>query len=70
MVNHYYIYILDRDFGPLDNGIRASDEPARVPRIADTRDAAKIDGVFRKWLRRVPHPFAPAHRAAGYRWKL
>jgi hypothetical protein len=106
MPNHYYVYILDRDFGPLfikfcsyfpypaklclnghewlkrqlthreiafeplDNGIRSSDEPSRVQRIADTLDAAKIDAVFRKWLRRLPHPFAPAHRAAGYRYQL
>ena len=106
MPNHYYVYILDRDFGPLfikccssfpspaklclnghewlnrqltqreipfeplDNGIRSSDAPARVQRIADTLDAAKIDAVFRKWLRRIPHPFAPAHRAAGYRYQL
>ena len=106
MVNHYYVYILDRDFGPLfikfcsyfpypaklclnghewlkrqltqrgmafeplDNGIRTSDESARVQRIADTLDASKIDAVFRKWLRRIPHPFAPAHRAAGYRYQL
>jgi len=106
MVNHYYVYILDRDFGPLflkfcsyfpypaklclnghewlkrqltqrgipfeplDNGIRSSEKAARVQRIADTLDAAKIDAVFRKWLRRVPHPFAPAHRAAGYRYQL
>ena len=106
MVNHYYVYILDRDFGPvfikfcsyfpypaklclnghewlkrqltqreipfepLDNGIRSSVETRRVQRIADTLDAAKIDAVFRKWLRRLPHPFAPAHRAAGYRYHL
>jgi hypothetical protein len=106
MVNHYYVYILDRDFGPLfikfcsyfpypaklclnghewlkrqlthrgvpfeplDNGIRASAEAGRVQRIADTLDASKIDAVFRKWLRRLPHPFAPAHRAAGYRYHL
>src|SRR6266540_4271790 len=106
MPNHYYVYILDRDFGPLfikfcsyfpypaklclnghewlkrqltqreipfeplDNGIRSSDAPARVQRIADTLDAAKIDAVFRKWLRRLPHPFAAAHRAAGYRYQL
>ena len=78
MPNHYYVYILDRDFGPLfikfcsyfpysaklclnghewlkrqltqrgipfeplDNGIRSTDEPGRVQRIADTLDAAKI----------------------------
>ncbi len=106
MPNQYYIYILDRDFGPLfikfcsyfpyaaklclnghewlkrqltqrgipfeplDNGIRSSDESARVQRIADTLDAAKIEAVFRKWLRRLPHPFLPAHRAAGYRYQL
>jgi hypothetical protein len=105
-VNHYYVYILDHDFGPLfikfcsyfpyatkmclnghewlkrqltqrgisheplDNGIRSSDNPARVQRIANTLDAAKIDAVFRKWLRRLPHPFTAAHRAAGYRYQL
>src|ERR1700682_3205720 len=103
MPTQYYIYVLDRDFGPLfikfcsyfpyatkiclnghewlkrqltqrgipfeplDNGIRSSDEAGRVQRIADTLDAAKIDAVFRKWLRRLPHPFAAAHRKAGYR---
>ncbi len=106
MPNHYYVYILDRDFGPLfikfcsyfpyavklclnghewlkrqltqrgiafeplDNGIHSSAEAARVQRIADTLDSTKIDAVFRKWLRRLPHPFAPAHRAAGYRYQL
>jgi len=106
MVNHYYVYLVDRDFGPLflkfcsyfpyavklclnghewlkrqltrrgiayeplDNGIRSSADAARVQRIADTLDAAKIDAVFRKWLRRLPHPFTAAHRAAGYRYHL
>jgi hypothetical protein len=105
-VNHYYVYLLDRDFGPLfikfcsyfpypvkvclnghewlkrqlsqrgipyeplDNGIRSTAEAARVQRIANTLDAAKIDAVFRKWLRRLPHPFTPAQRAAGYRYQL
>ncbi|MBI3264623.1 MAG: hypothetical protein HYZ58_15975 [Acidobacteria bacterium] len=106
MVHHDYVYLVDKDFGPLfvkfcsylpypaklclnghewlkrqltrrevpfeplDNGIRSSDEPARVQRIADTLDATKIEAVFRKWLRRLPHPFAAAHRAAGYRYQL
>jgi hypothetical protein len=106
MVNHYYVYLVDRDFGPLfikfcsyfpypaklclnghewlkrqltqraipfeplDNGIRSTGQPPRVQRIADTLDAAKIEAVFRKWLRRLPHPFAAAHRAAGYRYQL
>jgi hypothetical protein len=106
MVNHYYFYLLDRDFGPLfvkfcsyfpypvkvclnghewlkrqltqrrvpfealDNGIRSSDNAARVQFIADTLNPARIEAVFRKWLRRLPHPFAPAHRAAGYCYQL
>jgi hypothetical protein len=106
MVNHYYVYILDKDFGPLfikfcsyfpyaaklclnghewlkrqltnraiayeplDNGVRSCADPARVQRIADSLDATTIDAVFRKWLRRLPHPFAAAHRAAGYRYQL
>jgi hypothetical protein len=106
MVNHYYVYLVDRDFGPLfikfcsyfpypaklclnghewlkrqltrrgipyeplDNGIRSTVDAARVQRIAKDLDAAKIDAVFRKWLRRLPHPFAPAHRTAGYRYHL
>ncbi len=105
-VNHYYFYILDRDFGPLfikfcsyfpyavkvclnghewlkrqltqrgiaheplDNGIRSSEDATRVQRIANTLDAPKIDAVVRKWLRRLPHPFLGAHRAAGYRYQL
>jgi hypothetical protein len=106
MVNHYYVYILDRDFGPLfikfcsyfpypaklclnghewlkrqltqrqipfeplDNGIRATPAAPRVQQIADTLTADKIDAVFRKWLRRLPHPFTAAHRKAGYRYHL
>src|ERR1700674_2352932 len=106
MVNHYYFYIVDKDFGPLfikfcsyfpyaaklcvnghewlkrqltqreipfeplDNGIRASAVPARVQQIANELDAARIDAVFRKWLGRLPHPFAAAHRDAGYRYHL
>ena len=57
-------------YEPLDNGIRSTEDAARVQRLANTLDAAKIDAVFRKWLRRLPHPFIAAHRAAGYRYQL
>jgi hypothetical protein len=106
MPNHYYFYLLDRDFGPLfikfcsyfpyaaklclnghewlkrqltqrgiafeplDNGIRSTEAPRRVQQIANTLTAEKIDAVFRKWLRRLPHPFMAAHRKAGYRYQL
>jgi len=106
MVNHYYFYLLDRDFGPLfikfcsyfpysikvclnghewlkrqldkrglpyealDNGILSCNDPRGVQRLADRLDAKKIEAVFRKWLGRLPHPFAPKHRAAGYCYRL
>ena len=31
---------------------------------------AQIDALLRKWLARVPHPFSPADRAAGYRYDV
>jgi hypothetical protein len=106
MVNHYYFYIDDTDFGPLfikfcsyfpytakvcinghewlkrqlkkkniafealDNGILSCEEPERVQKIAGQLDAAKIETLFRKWLRRLPHPYTAADRKAGYRYDL
>ncbi len=102
MVNQYYIYGVDQDFGPffltfcsyfpynaklclngheylkrqlakeeiaydaLDNGLLSCADPARAQAICDGLDAALIDGLLRKWLARLPHPFTPEDRAAGY----
>ncbi len=106
MVNHYYFYVLDRDFGPmflkfcsyfpytlkvclnghewlkrqlaqrriafepLDNGLLSCEDPKTAQRLADRLDAAKIERVIRKWLARLPHPFSPADRRAGYRYEF
>src|SRR6516225_9269047 len=106
MVNHYYFYCVDEDFGPfflkfcsyfpynaklclngheylkrqlakegiafaaLDNGILSCDDPKRLQQIADGLDAAKTDALLRKWLTRLPHPFTPADRKAGYRYDV
>ena len=106
LVNHYYFYCVDENFGPffvkfcsyfpynaklclngheyakhqlerehiayqaLDNGIRSCVDPKRLQQICDSLSAAKIDALLRKWLRRLPHPFPPADRAAGYRYQL
>lgn len=106
MVNHYYIYAVDRDFGPfflkfcnyfpfnaklclngheyakrqlaqkgiafeaLDNGILSCADPGRLQRICDGLSAEKIDGLLRKWLRLLPHPFTGADRKAGYRYDI
>lgn len=106
MVNHYYFYCVDRDFGPffikigsyfpyngkllingheyakrqldragipyeaLDNGIRACEDPRRLQKICDGLSAGKIDNLARKWLRRLPHPFTPQDRRAGYTYDV
>ncbi len=106
MVNHFYFYGVDRDFGPfflkfgtyfpytaklclngheyvkrqlaqrgiafeaLDNGILSCAHPRRLQTLCDGLSAEKIDAFFRKWLRRLPHPFARRDRQAGYRYEL
>src|SRR4051794_1953697 len=106
MVNHYYFYGIDEDFGPfflkfctyfpynaklcingheyakrqlakegiafeaLDNGVLSCADPRRLQRICDGLAARKIDALLRKWLGRLPHPFTPADRAAGYRYDV
>jgi hypothetical protein len=106
MVNHYYIYAVDRDFGPfflkfcsyfpfnaklclngheyakrqlaregiafeaLDNGVLTCADPKRLQRICDGLSAEKINGLLRKWLRLLPHPFTGADRKAGYRYDI
>ena len=60
-------------FTALDNGFAALDDPAdvaAVQAICDGLTAEAIDGLVRKWLARLPHPFTPADRAAGYRYQL
>jgi hypothetical protein len=106
MVNHFYLYCVDRDFGPfflkfctyfpynaklcinghewlkrqlehksieyeaLDNGILSCARPARAQALARALSPEKIDALLRKWLRRLPHPFTTADRAAGYRYDI
>jgi len=106
MVNHYYFYCIDEDFGPfflkfcsyfpytaklclngheyvkrqwakegvafeaLDNGVLSCADPQRLQEMCDGLSAAKIDALLRKWLARLPHPFTPEDRAAGYRYEI
>ncbi len=106
MVNHYYVYAVDDDFGPfflkfcsyfpynaklcingheylkrqltkrgvayqsLDNGILRCADPERMQRLADTLTAGKVDALLRKWLARLPHPFADGDRRQGIRYDI
>jgi hypothetical protein len=57
-------------FTALDNGFAAVDDPAALQAICDRLGPDQIDALLRKWLARLPHPFSPADRAAGYRYDL
>jgi len=106
MVNHWYFYGYDDDFGPfflkfggyfpynaklclngneyakrqaakagiafeaLDNAFASVGDAGAVQRLCDGMGAPAIDGLARKWLSRLPHPFSPDDRAAGYRYDI
>ena len=57
-------------FEALDNGIRSCADPGRLQQICDGLSAAKIDALLRKWLAKLPHPYTPADRQAGYRYRV
>ena len=54
----------------LDNGFATCDDPAAVQAICDRFGPEQIDGLLRKWLARLPHPFTAADRQAGYRYDI
>ena len=58
------------DYEALDNGISWCEDLPAAQRICDHFDEQKIEAFFRKWLRRLPHPFSAQDRRAGYRYDL
>ncbi len=54
----------------LDNGFLSCAEPEKLQEICDSLGPETIDGVFRKWLQRIPLPLRPQDREAGYDWAL
>ncbi len=57
-------------FEALDNGVRRCDNPQALQKICNALDARRIDRLLRKWLKRLPHPFAQPDRRAGCRYEL
>jgi hypothetical protein len=57
-------------FEALDNGLLRCEQMERAQRIAEGLSAGKIEAFFRKWLRKLPHPFTSKERLAGYRYEL
>jgi hypothetical protein len=54
----------------LDNGFLSCAEPEKLQQICDALGPEDIDGVFRKWLKRIPLPLRVEDRQAGYEWDL
>ena len=57
-------------FTALDNGFAAVDDVVALQAICNRLGPEQIDALLRKWLARLPHPFSPADRSAGYRYEL
>jgi hypothetical protein len=58
------------EFTALDNGFATCEDPAAAQAICDRLGPEQIDGLLRKWLARLPHPFTAADREAGYRYDI
>jgi hypothetical protein len=57
-------------FTALDNGFATVEDPAALQAICDGLGPGQIDGLLRKWLAILPHPFTSADREAGYRYDI
>ena len=58
------------EYEALDNGFLSCANPERLQEIADALSAERIEALLEKWLKRLPHPFAPEDTQAGYRYEL
>jgi len=54
----------------LDNGFLSCDDPEALQNMCDSFSAEHIEVFFRKWLRRLPHPFTKADRKKGFLFEL
>ncbi|GAC1354658.1 MAG: hypothetical protein NVSMB4_16070 [Acidimicrobiales bacterium] len=57
-------------YSALDNGFAACDDPAGLQTICDRFGAVAIRTFFERWVHRLPSPFTPADRQAGFYYDL
>jgi len=50
----------------LDNGILSCQSPEEMQKMANGLNQFKIEGVIRKWLKRLPNPFSQHDRDCGF----
>jgi hypothetical protein len=56
-------------FTELSNGFASCDDPAGLQEICDRLQPGTIEVFAQRWLHRLPMPFGPADRKAGYWWE-
>jgi hypothetical protein len=56
-------------FTALSNGFASCDDPAALQEICDRLQPGTIEVFAQRWLHRLPMPFGPADRDAGYWWE-
>jgi len=54
----------------LQNGFFACDDAKALQDVCDSFSAEDVERFFRRWLRRLPHPFTAADRVAGMHYQL
>jgi hypothetical protein len=57
-------------FTALSNGFASCDDPPGLQEICDRLQPGTIEVFAQRWLHRIPMPFGPADRDAGYWWEL
>ena len=58
------------DVEPLDNGVRACEDPAKLQAICDQLDPLQIEAFFQKWQQHLPWPLTETDQQAGYQHRL
>ena len=58
------------EYSALANGFAACAQPERLQAICDRLGPSDVQAFFDRWIGRIPTPFTPADRAAGYWWEL
>ena len=54
----------------LENGFLSCEDPKALRRICQGLSDTKIERLVRKWFAKLPHPFPPKDRRAGYRYEI
>jgi hypothetical protein len=57
-------------FQALENGFVSCDDHHRLQTICDQLGPEQIDALLRRWRAKLPHPFTPQDREAGYRYDV